>query len=159
MVDEQTFVREVEAMERMLYRVSRSLLSSREECGDAVQEALAKAWAKRGHVEASHFRPWLMRIVINECRNIGRRKRRVTPVAEIDGGSSTAPDVPDDRLRLALTALPDKLRTPLILHHLEGFSVADAARILRVPEGTVKSRLHLARKRLRKEWEGLDHEY
>lgn len=158
MVDEQTFVREVEAMERMLYRVSRSLLSSREECGDAVQEALAKAWAKRGHVEADHFRPWLMRIVINECRNIGRRKRRVTPVAEIRAGASPAPDVPDERLRLALAALPDKLRTPLILHHLEGFSVADAARILRVPQGTVKSRLHQARKRLREEWEVLNHE-
>lgn len=158
MIEEQVFIREVEAMERMLYRVSRSLLSSREECGDAVQEALSKAWAKRAHVEESYFRPWLMRIVVNECRNIGRRKRRVTPVAEIRGGACPAPDVPDERLSMALNALPEKLRMPLVLHHLEGFTVAEAARILHLPQGTVKSRLHAARERLRKEWEELEHE-
>lgn len=158
MIDEQTFIREIEAMERMLYRVSRSLLSSREECGDAVQEALGKAWAKRAYVEESYFRPWLMRIVINECHNIGRRKKRVTPVAEIAGGSCPAPDVPDERLRMALDALPEKLRMPLVLHYLEGFTVTESARILHVPQGTVKSRLGLARECLRKKWEELDHE-
>lgn len=159
MLDEQTFIREVEAMERMLYRVSRSLLSSRDECGDAVQEALAKAWAKRAQAQEEYFRPWLMRIVINECHNIGRRKMRVTPMAEIPGSIQPAADVPDARLRMALDALPEKLRAPLVLHHLEGFSVADTARILHLPQGTVKSRLHLARERLRKEWEELNHEY
>lgn len=153
MLDEQTFVREVEAMERTLYRVSRSLLASREECGDAVQEALAKAWEKRAQVQEGYFRPWLMRIVINECHNIGRRKKRVVPVAEVMGGVSSAPDVPDDRLRTALNALPEKMRMPLVLHHLEGFTVAETARILHLPQGTVKSRLRLARERLRKEWE------
>lgn len=160
MVDEETFVREVEEMERMLYRVSRSLLSSREECGDAVQEALMKAWTKRSSVQAERFRPWLMRIVINECHNIGRRKKRVTPVAEvmIPGTAYPEPDAPDEKLRIALANVPEKLRMPLILHHLEGFSVAEAARILHVPEGTVKSRLHHARIRLRKEWEEINDE-
>lgn len=153
MLDEQTFVREVEAIERTLYRVSRSLLDSREECGDAVQEALAKAWEKRAFVQEGYFRPWLMRIVINECHNIGRRKKRVTPVAEIRNVETPAPDVPDDRLRAALNALPEKLRMPLVLHHLEGFTVAETARILHLPQGTVKSRLRTARERLRKEWE------
>ena len=72
MIDEATFMDEVEAMERALYRVSRSLLKSPEDCADAVQEALARAWARRGRVEADYFRPWLMRIVINECHTIGR---------------------------------------------------------------------------------------
>lgn len=158
MVDEQTFVREVEAMERTLYRVSRSLLPSREECGDAVQEAIAKAWAARHRARPEWFRPWLMRIVINECHNLNRRRRRVTPVANVPETPASAPDVPDDRLRLALSALPEKLRTPLVLHYLEGFSVAEIARAVRVPEGTVKSRLHQARERLRVEWEGLKDE-
>ena len=48
MIDEETFVDEVEAMERTLYRVSRSLLKSPEDCADAVQEALTRAWAWRG---------------------------------------------------------------------------------------------------------------
>ena len=77
MMDEETFMDEVEAMERALYRVSRSLLKSPEDCADAVQEALARAWARRGRVDADYFRPWLMRILINECHTIGRKRRRV----------------------------------------------------------------------------------
>lgn len=138
-------------MERTLYRVSRGLLPSWADCGDAVQEALKKAWAKREHVDKAYFRPWLMRIVINECHTLNRRRRRETPVSEFP--EEAAPAMPDPLLRQAVSALPDKLRIPLLLHHLEGFGVAKVARILRVPEGTVKSRLHQARKRLRDEWE------
>lgn len=123
MVDEQTFVREVEDMERTLYRVSRSLLASREECGDAVQEALAKAWAARGRAQPEWFRPWLTRIVINECHNLSRRKRRVTPMAEIEHAPAPTPEVPDERLRMALSALPERLRTPLLLHYIGGLSL------------------------------------
>ena len=57
MVDEQTFLREVSEMERMLYRVSRSMLPSQHDCSDAVQEALAKAWAKREKAQPEWFRP------------------------------------------------------------------------------------------------------
>lgn len=151
MVDEQTFVSEVQDMERMLYRVSRGLLPSLADCEDAVQEALRKAWEKRGRVDAAYFRPWLMRIVINECHNLNRRRRRETPVSEVS--EEAAPSAPDPLLRQAVSALPDKLRIPLLLHHLEGFGVSDVARILRLPQGTVKSRLHQARKRLKDEWE------
>lgn len=62
---------------------------------------------------------------------------------------------PDDRLKQALSAVPEKLKVPLLLHYLEGFSVAEVAQILRIPQGTVKSRLHHARKRLRREWEAM----
>lgn len=146
MVDEQTFVSEVRAMERTLYRVSRGYLRGCDDCADAVQEALGKAWAKRGTVQPEHFRAWLMRIVINECHNVYRRSRRVTPVADVEQPPS---DAPDTELRESISALPEKLRLPLLLHYLEGFPLADVARILRLPLGTVKSRLHQARSALR----------
>ena len=151
MVDEQTFVQEVREMERTLYRVSRGYLPTWEECADAVQEALAKAWAKRGTVQPEHFRAWLMRIVINECHNIGRRKRRVTPCAEVEppNPAQSLPSADAADLRESLSALPEKLRAPLLLHYLEGFPLAEVSRVLRVPVGTVKSRLHQARKALK----------
>ena len=151
MMDEETFMDEVEAMERALYRVSRSLLKSPEDCADAVQEALARAWARRGRVDADYFRPWLMRILINECHTIGRKRRRVVLVDEVEQ-PAPAFEPPDDRLKQALSAVPEKLKVPLLLHYLEGFSVAEVAQILRIPQGTVKSRLHHARKRLCAEW-------
>ena len=81
-MEEERFVSEVRAMERTLYRVARGYLRTWDECADAVQEALCKAWDKRKRVDESYFRPWLTRIVINECHNIGRRKKRLIPVAE-----------------------------------------------------------------------------
>jgi len=147
MVDEQTFVEEVQAMERTLYRVARGYLPGWEQCADAVQEALTKAWAKRGTAKPECFRAWITRIVINECHNLSRHRKRVLPVADLDPPGAAPPDgIP---LRDSLLTLPEKLRTPVLLHYLEGFSLQDVARILRLPEGTVKSRLYQARKALK----------
>ena len=141
-------------MERTLYRVARGYLHSPDECADAVQEALCKAWGKRGAISPERFRPWLTRIVINECHNIGRHKKRVQPMAELEPPETSAAPLPD--LAEELSALPEKLRTPLLLHYVEGFSLEEIAAALRVPIGTVKSRLHLARKALRLELEKED---
>jgi len=148
-VDEETFIGEVTAMERTLYRVSRSMLNSWADCADAVQEALKKAWEKRGRAEEAYFRAWLMRIVINECRNVLRHKRRMVIMAEVPQCNMT--EAPDTALRDAVMRLPEKFRLPLILNCLEGFTVAEAARLLTIPEGTVKWRLSKARELLRKE--------
>ncbi len=154
MMDEQTFVREVQEMERTLYRIARSYLPRWEDCADAVQEALEKAWAKRTYAAPDYFRAWLTRIVINECHNLYRRRRRMVYVEEVEVGHSASFD-DSVALRQALSALPEKLRIPLLLHYLEGFSLEDVARILHLPIGTVKSRLHQARKKLKLEldWE------
>ena len=150
-VDARTFQTEALKIEKLLYHISYAMLRNESDCEDAVQEALAKAWAKRGRPDAAYFRPWLMRILINECHNLNRRRKRVIPMPEVE---PSAPGVPPDLgLSEALSALPERLRVPLLLHHLEGFSVAEVARITHVPEGTVKSRLHQARERLRDEWE------
>ena len=154
MLDEQTFVAEVRDMERTLYRVARGYLRSADECADAVQEALCKAWNKRQTVSLERFRPWLTRIVINECHNIGRRKKRVQLMADIEPPEPISASIPD--LADELSALPEKLRTPLLLHYLEGFSLEEVAATLRVPVGTVKSRLHLARNALRLQMEKED---
>lgn len=135
-------------MERMLYRLSRGYLHAWEDCADAVQEALSKAWAKRSTVRTEHFRPRLVRIVINECHNILRGRKRCVPVADAAPPPYEAPGVDLD-LRTSLSQLPEKLRIPLLLHYLEGFSLEDVARILQLPLGTVKSRLYQARKALR----------
>lgn len=151
MVDEQTFLREVSEMERMLYRVSRSILPSQHDCSDAVQEALAKAWAKREKAQPEWFRPWLMRILINQCHDQQRRKKRVVLLSEMDEPPREA--APNERLRQALEALPEQSRLLLTLHYLEGFSIAELASITHAAEGTVKSRLHKARAQLKAEWE------
>lgn len=147
---EEFFVREVEACERMLYRVSRSILHSDADCCDAVQEALSRAWQHRDSVQEAYFRTWLTRILINECYSIGRRRARETPVYELPEQEATPDRDTDIDLREAIRSLKEPARLVLTLHYLEGFSLREIAQMQRVPLGTVKYRIVHARRALKK---------
>ena len=150
-MDRDSFIAEIEACSGMMYRVAWSILRNNADCEDALQEAALKAWEKRGHLRnETYFRTWITRILINACFDTQRKRRRVIPLDEVAERAAAAS--PDPTLTLALEALPEKLRLPLSLHYLEGFSVEEIARILRIPAGTVKSRLHQARNQLRVQW-------
>lgn len=150
-MDRDSFIAEIEACSGMMYRVAWSILRNNADCEDALQEAALKAWEKRGHLRnEAYFRTWITRILINACYDTQRKRRRVIPLDEVAERAAAAS--PDPTLTLALEALPEKLRLPLTLHYLEGFSVEEIARILRIPAGTVKSRLHQARSQLRVQW-------
>lgn len=147
MIDEAAFVAHVEAYERTLYRISYSILGSDADCLDAVQNALTKAWLKRDTVKSIAFRAWLVRIVINECYSLHRKRRRETLVSDVEPAGMELP--PDPSLREALDGLGDKLRLPVVLHYLEGFTVREVAHLLGIPKGTVQWRLSRARTLLR----------
>lgn len=151
MIEERGFVAEVTQMKDMLYRLSVSYLHSDADAQDAVQQALEKAWRYRARVREEYFRVWLTRIVINECKSMLRRGKRtlLSDRMELYAGQTPPPDI---ALRDALARLPEKLRTPLLLQCMEGFSVKEASQALGLPETTVRSRLFRARKALRQEW-------
>ncbi len=138
------FSRQVLDMESMLYRVAYGLLLNQTDCGDAVQEALLRAWEKRHTLrDEALFRTWLTRILINECYSMLRgRKRSVLLDAAPE---PTAPADADSGLHDAIARLERKLRLPVVLHYMEGYSVAEVASMLRLPTGTVKTRLSKAR--------------
>lgn len=132
-----------------LYRVSCSLLHSEADREDAVQAAIEKAWHKaRSLRDESKLKPWLIRILINECYSIGRRHLREIPTDTIP--ESIAPEHgEDDDLREALTKLSQIVRLPIVLHYMEGFTIAQIASMLRCPKGTVLSRMDRGRKQLK----------
>lgn len=137
-----------------MLQVAMGLLRHQADAEDAVQQALVNVWEKRRRIAPEKFRAYMMRTVINECRNIQRRRLRVTPMAEMP-----LTIAPENRglteLMNAINALPDSLRLPLWLKYLEDFSEKEAAAALRIPVTTLRSRLHRARKILRKnfDWE------
>lgn len=152
-MDEQGFVTEVTAMRDMLYRLSVSYLHSDADAQDAVQQAIENAWRHRARVKPERFRPWLTRIVINECISQLRRGRRVLLTGRMELYGEQA-EMPDPTLSDALSRLPEKLRTPLLLHYMEDFSVKEVAQALGVPGSTVRNRLARARSALRAELGG-----
>ena len=148
MIDESQFVSEITDMKDMLYRLSVSYLHRDADAQDAVQQALENAWRHRARIDVQGFRPWMTRIVINECKSMLRRRKWCFPSgqAETLGGQIPPPDV---TLADALERMPEKLRTPLLLHYMEDFTVQEIALALGVPRTTVVNRLHRARRALR----------
>ncbi len=147
-MDRTTFQNRVLAAEQTLYRVSKTLLKSDDDCADAVQEAILKAWVSLPKLrEERYFTTWLTRILINECYAILRRNARFTDLEKIP--EPPAPERSYESLYEALGALPEKTRVAVELHYVEGYSVAEIAGILEIPEGTVKSRLANGRKLLK----------
>lgn len=149
MVEEGQWREEAEAMLPMMWQLAGSILRSRQDAEDAVQQALMRAWETRARARAATFRGYLMRILVNECRNIQRQRQRVTPME--DFSLIPAPERDDMReVYRAISALPESLRLPLCLKYLEDLSEKEAAQALGLTVTTFKSRLHRARKLLRK---------
>ena len=147
-MDKEVFGARVMEMRDTLYRVAATLLRREADREDAVAEAIAKALDKLpGLRKPEAFQSWMIRILINECYNTIRRNRREIAMEQV-------PDVyfaPEDSRELynAFLALEEKYRLPMVLHYVEGYNVDEVARMLRRPEGTIKSQLMRGRKMLR----------
>ncbi len=150
-MDKNEFARQVVEQTDRMYRIAWTILRNDEDCRDAMQEAALKAWEKRWTLrETGYFATWLTRILINECRNIQRRRRRILFLEEI-----AAPAAPsrDPALSLALQRLPEKLRLPLVMHSLEGMTYEEISRSLRISRAAVTGRIQRAKQQLKKELE------
>lgn len=142
------FSNRVLAAEGRLYRVACGLLREEQDRGDAVQEAVAKAWQNLDRLrDEAMFETWLTRILINECYNLLRTRQRVVPVAAVP--ESPAPGA-NPALRDAVMALGEDLRIAVVLHYMEGYRTREIASMLKLPEGTVKTRLKRARAELKR---------
>ena len=137
-------------LERLLLTVSYGVLRSWDLAADAVQSALLKGWRYRHSVkDRASFKPWLVKIAVNESRNMARRGftlELTENVAEPPADRELKLDV-----REAVYRLPEKYRLPVMLFYFEDMAVADIARALDIPAGTVISHLHRGRARLREE--------
>lgn len=132
----------------VMYRVSKSILKRDEDCEDAVHEAIVKAFSKLYSLKNDSFaKTWLIRIVINEFYAILRKRKREIYSEEITEEEAEKQDYSE--LYTALNRLPADYRVTIVLCYIEGYSVSETADILKVSEGTVKSRLSRGRKKLR----------
>ena len=154
---QRRFEEQLGELARLSYRVAFAVLRQREDAEDVAQEALTRAY-RRLHTlrDRERCRAWLVRIswrlALDHRRSFRRRELReqkAAPAAgEADGRVSASAQAFQERLWNAIEELPEKLRVTLVLAGLHGYDMREVAQLLEVPEGTVKSRMHLARKRL-----------
>lgn len=146
----------------VLLRVAMTLTAQRADAEDLVQDTLLRAYRAIDGFDGKHPRAWLLTIMRRAEINRHRRRRPHLlddPDTDLDRLSSTGPqgsaeevvvgEAFDEVVDSALFALPDKHRQVVQLVDIDGLTYAEAARLLDVPEGTVMSRLHRARKRIR----------
>lgn len=131
-----------------LYRLALSILRNSVDAEDAVQQAAMKAWQVRNRIQSGSERAYLARILINVCRDIQRHRKRFFPIAEVPEKREPSAATPDSGLREALDSLPEKLRTPLLLMYMEGWSEREISSALRITPYAVKSRLRRGREAL-----------
>ena len=153
-----------------VFRVARGLVNSREEAEDLVQETYARAFRSwQSFARGTNLRAWLLRILTNLNIDRARRDQRrpqTQPIEETDyflynkmeesAGQPLEEEQVVERLSQddvvgALSAVPHDFRDVLVLVDIGDFSYADAAQILDIPVGTVMSRLHRARRVLKRE--------
>src|SRR5213079_802685 len=139
-------------------RVARAVLGDPDDADDAAQDALLSALVKLDQYDPRRpFGPWLLRIVANAATD-RRRRRTVRRVEPLDAGLTAGGPRPDttaerralgERLRQALGDLPERRRMAVVLFDVEGYTHAEIAAVLGIPEGTVRSEVFHARRRLR----------
>lgn len=157
-----------------LYRIARSILRDDSEAEDAVQDAYCSAFLQLDSFRGTaQLGTWLARIVVNEALG---RLRRARPTVRLDDAaeirSLTAQVIPfptagfqadpetaaaqrqiQALLERAIDALPEAFRTILVARVIEGMSVEESAELFGIPPETVKTRLHRARRLLKRELE------
>ena len=133
------------------FRLASAILGSEAEAADATQNALLAAWRQLPRLrEVDRFDAWFHRIVVNECRMRVRVQTQRREVELVDDGrlSTMSFDGVEgmDLLERAFESLDRDDRTLIVLHHLEDWPVTEIAEVVGMPVGTVKWRLHEARK-------------
>ena len=163
---EQDFEARLVESSTLAFRVAYGVLRHRQDAEDVAQEAFVKAYRRFGDLrDRESFRAWLVRmtwrLAIDRQRADRRRAAREGHAGHApnrDGGHEPPAALEDldareraDRLWAAIDALPDKLRVVVVLSNVEGHGIREVARLLDLPDGTVKSRLFLARQRLKEQ--------
>jgi len=157
-MDKHIYAHRVEEIKGRLYRIALLHLGNEALALDAVSEAVYRGLvAVKKLREPQYFDTWMTRILINECNKVWRRGKRelaleeMVETAEEEAGFEAFP------LREAIRRLPTELREVVILRYYADFTLAEAAKSLGIPQGTVVTRQRRALKLLRLEL--LEEEY
>ena len=138
--------------EQQLYATAKTILYNDQDCADAIQESIVKAFSKIHTLKRDHYaKTWLIRILINECYNITRQnsKKKYLEETQIEILEQSGNNHDYSELYKAVNNLKEELRVPVVLYYVEDFRIKEIARILEISEGTVQKRLARAREKLK----------
>ncbi|MBB6453183.1 RNA polymerase sigma-70 factor (ECF subfamily) [Salirhabdus euzebyi] len=157
----------VDAFERLIishkttmYRIAKTILPSDNDCADAIQEAIVKAYEKIHTLrEPQYFKTWLLRIVMNECNQIHRHRKNLISFEKWTEPAAEDHSFTQIEVNQMLATLPKDQGDILTLFHINDISISDLALMFEVPENTIKTRLRRAREKAKEIWELQEEEF
>ena len=132
-----------------MYRLALGILKNEADAEDAVSDAIVKAYEHLGSIrDSSKFKSWIMTIVANEAKTTLKKKKKVELWDEKNIAETTTAKESTGIWEIVLS-MDEEFRKVVILYYYSGFSIKEISKILRLPQGTVKSRLTRARNKLK----------
>lgn len=133
-----------------MYKIARAILQNDEDAADAIQETILTCWEKLETLKVNHyFKTWMTRILINNCYTILKQNQKVTYMDELPE-MQTDLDRYEFEWQEALAVLNENYRLIVTLYYVQGFKTREIAKILDIPDNTVRTRLARARAQLEK---------
>lgn len=133
-----------------VFRVAYNYLRSSADADDVTQEVFLKLLKEKKDFESdSHVKNWLIRVTINECKDLTRSRWWKTEPLEAYADTLTFENPAHSDLFHAVMALPKKYRLPIYLHYYEEYTTGEIGELLRLPKSTVCSHLRRGRELLR----------
>lgn len=123
------------------------MLSEKEDIEDAIQNTIIKSYEGIIYLRKNEFfKTWLIRILINECKRIIKNNKRIIPIEEVNYNVGVSDNYNNLELTNAVNLLEKDLKVVTTLFYFEDIPQKEIAKLLNIPEGTVRSRLSRARK-------------
>ena len=156
--DKDAFVALIEKNKLQMYKIARCYLISEEDIGDALQETILSCY-KNLHTlkKPAFFKTWMIRILINQCKNILRCNQRSIHM-EMDCTDMTTEKFDDHLVEFwdIINRLDEKYRAIIVLRYVYGFRIREISEILELNENTVATRLRRGKVFLKKAYRGSD---
>lgn len=150
--DKDAFILLIQENKTSLYRVAKAMLKHEADIEDAIQVTIIKAYEKIHKLKKDlYFKTWLIRILINQCNEILRANKKVVSMEKLPEQVGMYEDsYMDMDIQSAIHSLKDELKAVTVLFYYEDMTTKEIAKLLKIPEGTVRSRLSNARSLLQK---------
>lgn len=151
-MNNEEYAGRIQEIRGRLYKTAFLYLGSESLALDAVDEAVYKGLCNHWRLRnPEYFTTWMTRILINECHNEQRRQKRLQPLEELP--ETAVADYDALPLKEALQHLPKELKDVVILRYFTGYTLAETAAALKIPQGTAATRQRKALQLLKLEFE------
>lgn len=152
--EKEQFIQSINENRLKMYKTAIAILKNEDDANDAIQDALYSAYKNYNNLkEKSYFSTWIIRILINKCYDIINKNKKISyidgSVTENTTGVEDNYEV-ESSLEWVLKQIDKDLKEIVVLYYYDELSVTEIAKILEIPQGTVKSRLSRAREQIGK---------